>query len=198
GLAPGSVTITATTAGASGTATLSVQQVLTSVVVSPATATLNALGLTQSFSAVARDAGGNVILGRTFAWSASPAGVATIDPGTGDRVRGYHGGHRWSHGKRHAVDRADGGVGGREPGHGGTGRPRGHTAVDRDRERRERQCHSWPVVHLEIRQPPRRFGGPERRRHGGRERSHHDHCDDGRGSGDGRAVGRADRRSGGG
>jgi len=83
GLAPGSVTITATTAGASGTATLSVQQVLTSVVVSPATATLNALGLTQSFSAVARDAGGNVILGRTFAWSASPAGVATIDPVTG-------------------------------------------------------------------------------------------------------------------
>src|SRR5207249_4680877 len=169
GLAPGSVTITATTAGASGTATLSVQQVLTSVVVSPATATLNALGLTQSFSAVARDAGGNVSLGRTFAWSASPAGVATIDPvtgiamalvaaghrergperprdGTGDRVRGYHGGHRWSHGKRHAVDRADGGVGGREPGHGGTGRHRGHTAVDRDRERRERQCHSWPVV----------------------------------------------------
>src|SRR5437899_545408 len=83
GLAPGSVTITATTAGASGTATLSVQQVLTSVVVSPVTATLNALGLTQSFSAVARDAGGNVILGRTFAWSASPAGVTTIDPVTG-------------------------------------------------------------------------------------------------------------------
>src|SRR5207245_10888854 len=91
GLAPGSVTIAGTTAGASGTATLSVQQVLTSVVVSPATATLNALGLTQSFSAVARDAGGNVILGRTFAWSASPAGVATIDPVTGIAMALAHG-----------------------------------------------------------------------------------------------------------
>src|SRR5207249_4013145 len=83
GLAPGSVTITATAAGVVGTATLSVAQVITSVVVTPASATLDALGLAQPFSAVAQDANGNVVPGQTFAWSASPAGVVAIDPVTG-------------------------------------------------------------------------------------------------------------------
>ncbi|PYO65903.1 MAG: hypothetical protein DMD69_15945 [Gemmatimonadetes bacterium] len=83
GLAPGSVTITATAAGVVGTATLSVAQVITSVVVTPASATLDALGLAQPFTAIAQDANGNVILGRSFTWSAAPAGVATIDPVTG-------------------------------------------------------------------------------------------------------------------
>ena len=83
GLTPGSVTITATTAGVAGTATLSVAQVVTSVAVTPASATLDALGLAQQFSAIAKDANGAVILGRSFTWSASPAGVATIDPVTG-------------------------------------------------------------------------------------------------------------------
>src|SRR5207249_3910089 len=63
GLAPGSVTITATAAGVVGTATLSVAQVITSVVVTAAT--------------------GNVVPGQTFAWWASPAGVVAIDPVTG-------------------------------------------------------------------------------------------------------------------
>src|SRR5213592_2889259 len=83
GLAPGSVTITATAAGVVGTATLSVAQVITSVVVTPASATLDALGLAQPFTAIAQDANGNVILGRSFTWSAAPAGVATMDPVTG-------------------------------------------------------------------------------------------------------------------
>ena len=83
GLTPGSVTITATAAGVAGTATLSVAQVVTSVAVTPASATLDALGLAQQFSAIAKDANGAVILGRSFTWSASPAGVATIDPVTG-------------------------------------------------------------------------------------------------------------------
>src|SRR5437773_210815 len=83
GLTPGSVTITATTAGVAGTATLSVAQVVTSVAVTPASASLDALGLAQQFNAIAQDASGNVILGRSFTWSASPAGVATIDPVTG-------------------------------------------------------------------------------------------------------------------
>src|SRR6266516_3269727 len=83
GLTPGSVTITATTAGVAGTATLSVAQVVTSVAVTPASASLDALGLAQQFNAIAQDASGNVILGRSFTWSAAPAGVATIDPVTG-------------------------------------------------------------------------------------------------------------------
>src|SRR5206468_2795636 len=62
---------------------LSVAQIVKSVVVSPASATLDALGLTQQFSAVAQDANGKVVPGQTFAWSASPAGVVAIDPVTG-------------------------------------------------------------------------------------------------------------------
>src|SRR5207249_8886869 len=39
------------------------------VVVTPASAALDALGLTQRFSATARDANGNVISGQPFAWT---------------------------------------------------------------------------------------------------------------------------------
>src|SRR6266571_1604724 len=96
-VANGTATITAAAAGVSGTATLAVAQIVRSVVVSPASAALaivnllqqysavalDGLGLAQQFSAIAQDASGNVILGRSFTWSASPAGVATIDPVTG-------------------------------------------------------------------------------------------------------------------
>src|SRR6266516_1290629 len=82
-VANGTATITAAAAGVSGTATLAVAQVVTSVAVTPASATLDALGLAQQFNAIAQDASGNVILGRSFTWSASPAGVAAIDPVTG-------------------------------------------------------------------------------------------------------------------
>lgn len=83
GLAPGSVTITATAAGVSGTATLSVAQAVASIDVSPAAATLDALALTRQFTATARDANGNVILGQSFAWASSTPGVATVDAVTG-------------------------------------------------------------------------------------------------------------------
>jgi len=80
-LANGVATISATTAGVSGTAVLSVAQAVGSVVVSPATATLDALGLTQQFTAVAKDANGNVVPGQAFTWTADNPLVARVDAG---------------------------------------------------------------------------------------------------------------------
>src|SRR5436309_902305 len=80
-LANGITTITATTGGVSGTATLSVAQIVKSVVVSPASATLDALGLTQQFTAVAKDANGNVVPGQAFTWTADNPLVARVDAG---------------------------------------------------------------------------------------------------------------------
>jgi len=50
-----------------------------SVVVTPASATLVTLGETVQFSAIARDASGNTISGKTFTWSSSDEQVATIE-----------------------------------------------------------------------------------------------------------------------
>jgi alpha-tubulin suppressor-like RCC1 family protein len=47
--------------------------------VSPSSATAAALGETQNFGAVAKDASGNTISGLTFAWSSSAPAVATVD-----------------------------------------------------------------------------------------------------------------------
>ena len=52
--------------------------VVTSVVVTPATPTLNAVGATQQFSATAQDASGNQVTGVTATWSSSATTVATI------------------------------------------------------------------------------------------------------------------------
>ena len=54
-----------------------------SVTVTPGTDTLTALGQTRQYTAVARDAGGNVLSGRTVTWSSLAAGVASVDPSTG-------------------------------------------------------------------------------------------------------------------
>lgn len=51
-----------------------------SVELSPATATM-AVGATQQFQATVRDAQGNVLAGRSVAWSASPITAATITTG---------------------------------------------------------------------------------------------------------------------
>jgi Tol biopolymer transport system component/alpha-tubulin suppressor-like RCC1 family protein len=50
-----------------------------SVVVTPASATLAALGATQQFAAEAYDSLGTSIAGAAFTWSATPPGVATVD-----------------------------------------------------------------------------------------------------------------------
>src|SRR5207245_3755232 len=79
----GLTTITATTGGVAGTAALSVAQIVTSVVVSPVSTTLDALGRSQQFSAVAQDRKGKTVAGQVFSWSAAPTGVATMDQATG-------------------------------------------------------------------------------------------------------------------
>ncbi len=56
---------------------------VTSVEVTPATQTLTAFGETFQFSAVAKDAGGRTVAGRTFTWTSSDEVVATVDAATG-------------------------------------------------------------------------------------------------------------------
>jgi uncharacterized protein YjdB len=81
GLAPGTATISASTEGKTGVAalTVSVPQPIpvSSVSVSPATATLQVGGQVQ-LSAVTRDANNNVLTGRVIAWSSSNASIGTI------------------------------------------------------------------------------------------------------------------------
>ena len=74
----GSTTITATTGGVSGTASVSVAQAVASVEVAPASATLVSLGETVQLIASALDANGSAIPGKTFTWSSSDGGVATV------------------------------------------------------------------------------------------------------------------------
>jgi trimeric autotransporter adhesin len=77
-VAPGSATITATSEGKSGTATVSVTAVpVASVVVSPSTVSLTTGG-TQQITATPRDAAGNALTGRTVTWQTSNANVATV------------------------------------------------------------------------------------------------------------------------
>jgi len=77
--AAGSATITATSEGQSGTASISVSNVpVTSVAVSPATASLT-VGGTQQLIATPKDANGNPLTGRTISWTSSNSGVATVN-----------------------------------------------------------------------------------------------------------------------
>jgi uncharacterized repeat protein (TIGR02543 family) len=83
GVAAGSVTITATSEGKSGTATVTVSQVpVATVTVSPVSASI-LVGGTQQFTATTKDAGGNVLTGRTVTWSSSNTAVATVNSSTG-------------------------------------------------------------------------------------------------------------------
>jgi uncharacterized protein YjdB len=79
GVAPGTATITATSEGKIGTATLVVTPApVASVTVAPATATIKR-GDTKQFTATAKDASGNVLSGRTFTWTSSDPSIATVD-----------------------------------------------------------------------------------------------------------------------
>jgi len=75
----GSSTITATTAGVSGDAALTVAQVVASVEVTSPEDTLTALGATASLTATPKDANGNPVAGKTAMWSSSNASTATVD-----------------------------------------------------------------------------------------------------------------------
>ena len=79
--AVGSATITATSEGRSGSATVSVTTVpVASVSVSPATASVQA-GQTVQLNATPKDANGTALSGRTVTWASSNVGVATVSGG---------------------------------------------------------------------------------------------------------------------
>ncbi|MDB4914856.1 MAG: hypothetical protein JWM95_2500 [Gemmatimonadetes bacterium] len=81
GLAPGTVTITASVSGKSGTATLTVAPAAVSSVSVPAPpAALNA-GESVQLSAIVRDRSGASLQGRVVAWASSSAAIATVDAG---------------------------------------------------------------------------------------------------------------------
>jgi uncharacterized protein YjdB len=79
GVAAGGATITATSEGVNGTSAITVTiPPVASVTVSPATANV-AVGSTVQLTAVARDAAGNTLSGRTVTWSTSNASFATVN-----------------------------------------------------------------------------------------------------------------------
>ena len=81
GVALGSATITATSEGASGSATVTVSAVpVASVSVTPATASVPAGGTVQ-LSATPRDAAGTPLTGRPITWTTSAGAVATVSVG---------------------------------------------------------------------------------------------------------------------
>jgi len=84
-VAQGTATISAGVGSVTGTASLGVNLTpsVASIVVAPGTVTLTAVAATQQFTAVARDANGNVLPGVQFSWATGSAEVANVDPVTG-------------------------------------------------------------------------------------------------------------------
>ena len=78
-MANGNATITATAGSVSGTAALTVAQVVSAVEVSPASDTLVAFGDTVRLTAEATDENGHRVGGAVFSWSSGAARVATVD-----------------------------------------------------------------------------------------------------------------------
>ncbi len=78
-MAGGSATVTATAAGKSGSASVTVVQLAASVTVAPVTATISALGATVQLTAGAIDANGHAIANATFAWASSAESIAKVD-----------------------------------------------------------------------------------------------------------------------
>ena len=77
--ANGGATITATAGSVSGTAAVTVEQVVSAVAVSPATDTLVAFGDTVRLVAEATDANGHGVTDSEFSWSSSDTLVARVD-----------------------------------------------------------------------------------------------------------------------
>ena len=76
GMAPGTTTISAATDGKTGVSQLTVSTVaVASVTVTPATAT-GVVGDTVRFTAVTKDASGNVLIGRLITWRSSSPSIA--------------------------------------------------------------------------------------------------------------------------
>ena len=79
--ANGTATITAAAGAVSESATVSVDQMVSSVTVSPATAELASLGATVQLTAEAFDENGNLVERAEFSWQSSDVAVATVDTG---------------------------------------------------------------------------------------------------------------------
>jgi len=79
GVATGSVTITATSEGKTGTSAITVQAPVATVTVTPASASVKKGNSTQ-LSAVTKDANGNVLTGRLITWTTSNGSIATVSP----------------------------------------------------------------------------------------------------------------------
>jgi len=78
GMAPGSTTVSATVSGMSGSATLKVAAALTSIAVSPSSATI-VVGATQQFSATATYSDGSTVnVTSTATWTSATPSVATV------------------------------------------------------------------------------------------------------------------------
>ena len=79
--ANGTATITAAAGAVSESAMVSVDQMVSSVTVSPATAELSSLGATVQLTAEAFDENGNLVERAEFSWQSSDVAVATVDTG---------------------------------------------------------------------------------------------------------------------
>ena len=75
----GTATITAMAGSASGSASVTVAQVVTGVTVLPPIDTLVAFGDTVQLAAEAADANGHAVVGAEFTWSSSDTAVAVVD-----------------------------------------------------------------------------------------------------------------------
>ena len=83
-LAAGTMTVSATSEGKTGTATIVVTVVpVASVAISPTTQSVIVGQATPAFTAVTKAANGNVLNGRTVTFSSDNPAVATIDPSSG-------------------------------------------------------------------------------------------------------------------
>src|SRR5207244_10259549 len=82
-IANGSAVIKATVDGQSGDLSVSVDQAVQTITVSPASATLNAQNDTQEFKVTLKDALDNLITGKTVTWSSNNTELATIDSSSG-------------------------------------------------------------------------------------------------------------------
>jgi len=84
GQSAGTMTVTATSEGKTGTATIVVTAVpVASVTISPTTQSVVVGSTTPAFTAVVKDANGNVLSGRVVTFASSDASIATIDANTG-------------------------------------------------------------------------------------------------------------------
>ncbi|MDB4909644.1 MAG: Ig domain protein group 2 domain protein [Gemmatimonadetes bacterium] len=80
----GTMTVTATSEGKTGTATIVVTAVpVATVTISPTTQSVVVGGTTPAFTAVTKDANNNTLTGRVVTFSSSNTAVATIDANTG-------------------------------------------------------------------------------------------------------------------